>query len=317
MATRAARIPAFAKCRNERLRLPAFLRHYRALGVDEFFIADNESTDGSAEYLLDQPDVHVFPTAGPFREAKGGTDWLNALLAEFGVGCWCVTVDIDELLVFPGSEHASLRQLTAYLDENGSQALSCLLLDLYPSWPLCASRYEAGGDLLAAAPFFDAYGYARRRVETCPGVHITGGVRERIFYPERRASGFRGALTRAFGRSRPPCLTKVPLVRWDDGTRYLYSNHWVSQKQVAPETGVLLHFKLLHDFQERALREAARGEYYDDSSEYRRYAEKLAADPDLTVMGAPSTRFESTSQIVRLGLMRSTPEWAQRVIGTT
>lgn len=47
----------FSKCRNESLRLPAFLRHYRNLGVNRFFIVDNESTDGSTEYLVTQPDV--------------------------------------------------------------------------------------------------------------------------------------------------------------------------------------------------------------------------------------------------------------------
>ena len=105
-------IRAFAKCRNERLRLPAFLDHYRRLGIDRFFIVDNDSTDGSAEYLSGHPDIHVFRTTGRFREAGGGTDWLNAILKEFGVGSWCVTVDIDEWLVYPGSERTPLRALT-------------------------------------------------------------------------------------------------------------------------------------------------------------------------------------------------------------
>jgi len=87
-------------CRNERLCLPAFLNHYRSLGVEEFLVIDNDSSDGSPEYLATQPDVRVFRTSDRFGEATQGTDWLNALLAEFGVGFWCVTVDIDELLVY-------------------------------------------------------------------------------------------------------------------------------------------------------------------------------------------------------------------------
>jgi Glycosyl transferase family 2 len=79
-------IRAFATCRNERLRLPAFLRHYRNLGVDRFFIVDNDSSDGTTDYLVGQADVHLFRTANRYSAAHMGTDWLNALLGEFGVG---------------------------------------------------------------------------------------------------------------------------------------------------------------------------------------------------------------------------------------
>ncbi len=68
-------IRLLTKCRNESLRLPAFLRHYRQLGVHRFFVADNASTDGTTtEYLTQQPDVHVFRTDQSFRSARGGPD---------------------------------------------------------------------------------------------------------------------------------------------------------------------------------------------------------------------------------------------------
>ena len=188
-AARRGEIRAFATCRNERLRLPAFLQHYRDLGVARFFIVDNESSDGTAEYLEAQPDVHLFRTTNRYSEAGMGIDWVNALLARFGTGSWCVTVDIDELLVYPGSEHAALPGFTKYLDENGVEALACMLLDMYPETPLKDSAYSAG-DLLAAAPYFDAGPYRRVPVSKCPGVLIRGGMRERVFYPEFRARGF-------------------------------------------------------------------------------------------------------------------------------
>jgi hypothetical protein len=102
----------------------------------------------------------------------------------------------------------------------------------------------------------------------------------------------------------------VPLVRWDERTRYLDCNHWVSPKAVASETGVLLHFKFLHDFHARAVAEAARGEYYDGASEYRQYADTLAVKPDLSLMYEQSQRFEGSDQLVRLGLMQDTSAWA-------
>ena len=327
-AGRPGEIRAFAKCRNERLRLPAFLRHYRALGIDRFFIVDNGSSDGSAQYLADQPDVHLFRTGRRFSEARGGTDWLNAMLWEYGVGSWCVTVDIDELLVYPGSEEASLPMLTEYLDRSGYDALSCLLLDLYPGGPLREAPYRPGDDLFQAAPYFDVGPYDRWPVDRCPGVLVRGGMRERVFYPDLRARGFaarsrdallnrlaqRYALLRntpwagARERRDPPCLTKIPLVRWDGQTHYV-NPHFVSPKVVAPDTGALLHFKFLHDFPDRAVREAARGEYYEGGSEYRRYAAILRGNPTLTLTYAGSIRYEGTAQLVGLGLMQETEGW--------
>jgi glycosyl transferase family 2 len=319
----------FARCRNERLRLPAFLRHYRALGVDRFFIVDNGSSDGSADVLAGEPDVQLFRTTHSYREAGSGVAWMNALLAEFGVGAWCVTVDVDELLVYPGSEDAPLRQLTAHLERQSHQALACMLLDLYPAGPLQDASWPENEDLVGAAPFFDSGPYERSTVALCPDVLIRGGMRERVFYPEHRA---RGAVQRAYDglldriahripiaretrwlrarrRRTPPCLTKIPLVHWSRSSRYT-SMHWISPLRVAPETGVLLHFKFLADVHARAVEEAARGEYYDAAAEYRRYAATLARNPDATLRNEESVRYEGTSQLVRLGLMRDSAAWA-------
>jgi hypothetical protein len=323
-------IRAFSTCRNERLRLPAFLEHYRGLGVNRFFIVDNDSSDGTRQYLAEQPDVHLFLTAARHSESNSGADWMNALLAEFGIGSWCVTVDIDELLVFPGSEQTPLGSLTDYLDRSGYDALACLLLDLYPASQLSVCSYSPSDNLLAAAPYFDPGPYKRMPVDQCPGVHISGGMRERVFYSEFCGRGlgakiydalfYRVALRtpilrdmpwlNEWRRPRPPCLTKVPLVRWNQQSRYLASTHWVSPMIVAPDTGVLLHFKFLQDVHARVVHEVARGGHTYEASEYARYAESLRRDPDLTLMYEGSTRFEGTMQLVRLGLMHDTEAWA-------
>jgi hypothetical protein len=332
IAGRGSEIRLFTKCRNESLRLPAFLRHYRALGVLRFFFVDNASTDGSLQFLKAQPDVRVFSTSGSFREARGGTDWLNALLGKYGVGHWCVTVDVDELLYYPGSERAGLPTLCRYLDEQGHQALYAMLLDLYPGTPLRDLKYAPGDDLESAAPYFDPGPYRRTPHHQCPGFLVYGGVRERVFYPEARAGDLRRdlhvtlyhrilprvPLVRTLPRVHahrplfPPCLTKIPLVRWEADTRYLNVNHFVSPRKVAPETGVLLHFKLLQDFHARVETEVARAEYYDGAVEFRRYAERLEADPHLSFKYEGSQRFEDSAQLVRLGLMTDSAGWARQ-----
>ena len=55
-------ILCFSTLRNEAVRLPYFLKYYRNMGINHFVFVDNDSTDGSLEYLAAQPDVSVWTT---------------------------------------------------------------------------------------------------------------------------------------------------------------------------------------------------------------------------------------------------------------
>src|SRR4030095_4187803 len=116
-----------------------------------------------------------------------------------------------------------------------------------------------GDDLIAAAPYFDRGPYDRTPFDHCPGFLTIGGVRERLFHPAYRTRGLGARMYHAlFNRlllhtptvrdpagirqpdpPSPPALSKVPLVRWDSGSRYVKSVHGISAKAVAPEMGAL------------------------------------------------------------------------------
>ena len=87
------------------IRLPHFLDYYRRLGVDHFLFVDNGSDDGTAEYLAAQPDVSLWATNHSYRLARFGVDWLGWLQWRYGHGHWCLTVDADELLVYPDCQN--------------------------------------------------------------------------------------------------------------------------------------------------------------------------------------------------------------------
>ena len=117
--------------KNERIRLPFFLEYYRNLGVGQFFAVDNNSDDGSFEYLNSQHDVHVFWTDDSYKDSNAGRDWTDELTNLYGVGQWCLTLDVDEFFVYPFMENCTLPQYCKYLDLNSFQGVYCIFLDHY------------------------------------------------------------------------------------------------------------------------------------------------------------------------------------------
>ena len=176
----AGEIRAFLLVRNELDRLPWLLAYYRALGVDRFLVLDNGSDDGTREWLLRQgPDVHLFHTEASFAASGAGMRWTNRLLDAHGVGAWCLTIDADEVLVYPRCETAPLPVLTAYLDRCGAEAMAAPMLDLYAEAPLDEVSYMPGESLIEAFPWFDATGYVRRDSNDFPYFRLHGGCRAR------------------------------------------------------------------------------------------------------------------------------------------
>ena len=176
-------IRAFMTVRNESTRLPFVLQHHRGLGVDRFFIVDNGSDDGTRELLLREPDVHVFSTRDSYAGAALGMEWMHQLLDEHGVGRWVALIDADEYLVYPGCESQALRDYCRAVERAGCNAISAMVVDMYPEGPIARAAPGDAPSLLHVCPFFDAVGYFITGVQyEMPSVH--GGPRARVFWPD-------------------------------------------------------------------------------------------------------------------------------------
>jgi hypothetical protein len=103
-------------------------------------------------------------------------------------------------------------------------------------------------------------------------------------------------------------LHKVPLVRWEEGLHYTSSTHTLFPVPLAAETGVLLHLKYMADFVDRARVEAQRKQYWQGAKRYTVFNRRLESSTTVDFRCDLTERFRSTAQLVRLGLMRSSPE---------
>jgi tetratricopeptide (TPR) repeat protein len=288
----------FMVIRNELRRLPGCLDYHRRLGVSRFFIVDNGSEDGSVEWLLDQPDVHLWKTSASFSASRCGTDWIESLLAAYGQGRWCLVVDPDELLVYAGCETEPISAFCARLERAGYRAAMGLMIDMYSDRPICETRLQPG------QPFLDVCRYFDREV-------FDTSV-DAFFEHRNHPSFFGGVRRRLFGGRQPGgeerffyCLNKTPLLKYDRAMTLSDNLHWTSCAQVAVQAVGLLHFKLLDGLAAHARQEARRREHWNGAVQYVRYADAMEKDPGLMAFDpARSIRYEDSGQLVDRGMLR-------------
>jgi glycosyltransferase involved in cell wall biosynthesis len=281
-------IRLFGVVRNEALRLPYFLQYYRRLGVDRMFILDNGSDDGTVEILLSTPNVHVFRNASSYAASRCGIDWIHVLLLRYGVNSWCIVADADELLVYDGCEKRDIRDFCSSLEQEGSRALHCLLLDMYSDRALSDIGYQPGDDLLNACPFFDLDSIkydGRHSHEYSSAPSFVGGMRHRLF-------------------GLNVCLDKISLLKFDVNLILHEGMHRISNAKLSSARGAMLHFKFLHDFEARAETECLRKEHWSDASEYMRYAQVMRNLSGLRPYGPQSRRLTSSNDLVRCGVLK-------------
>jgi hypothetical protein len=271
----------FSAIRNEVARLPGFVKHYRELGVARFVVVDNDSSDGTREWLLDQPDVELYHTAASYAAANGGTLWIDGLISELTENAWVVFADADELLVYDRCDQYSLPALAERLQALGERNLLAPLLDLYPD-----SKHP--GELL-----FDAAPEPSRK--TGRGLFVEGGPRYRM------------AVT--LGHAQFPCLTKYPFARY--GPRTAFANAHFPYPARANGYRIrarLLHLKIDSQFRAKVAEALRDGQHWNDGAEYRSYAEWLDEHDAADLATGISRRYTGPADLIAAGLLEPL-EW--------
>ncbi len=288
--------------RNEKVRLPYFLEYYRKLGINHFLFVDNNSDDGTREYLSSQPDVSLWWTDASYKRSTYGLDWSNYLLRKYAHRHWVLTVDPDEFFIYPFCDTRPISALTDWLDDTGVRSFGTMLIDMYPETAIEDAPYHEGQNPFEIAPWFDSGNYMITRNPTYGNLWIQGGARARVFFKDKP--------------TKAPALNKIPLVKWHRRYAYVSSTHALLPRglnQVYEEkggektSGALLHAKLIDTLGDKAREEIERGQHYGASGEYRAYAEQLDEKP--VFWNTWSEKYINWRQLEILGLM-SKGNWA-------
>ncbi|MDP5220746.1 glycosyltransferase family 2 protein [Ruegeria sp. 2205SS24-7] len=273
---REAPVAVVAAMRNEMFMLPHFLAHYRALGVESFLIADNCSTDGTLEYLVEQPDVALFSVDTDYNRSHYGVAWQQALMAHLRTGKWSLVADADELLTWQVPQRQSLPDLLQEPAFEHAEAARIFMLDMYPQGDLDTATF-ASGDPFAEAGFTDREPFLRHSFGRGPYSNAptwTSAVRHRLI------PGSRNELFVA---------QKIALFKYSPFLRLSAGLHYVAGARLAERELLFGHFKYNSDFRRKAQAEVARRQHFNNAEEYRKYlalsSEGRARiyDPDLSV----------------------------------
>lgn len=270
------------RSKNEALRLPAFLSHYRHIGAGGFIAIDNLSSDGSGDFLREQEDVLLYSATGSYRARSAGIDWINRLLWEHANHRWIVLADVDELLVYPGIENDGIGGLIHAAQRAGDSSVYTPMLDMYSSQPLSSLDYQTGDPFLGLCDHFDSPASYSLNVGH-KGYHLFGGVRKRVFFKDS---------------DHEPALRKVAMLYWTRQTGFVTPHVVCPTRLNKPRTvAVMLHFKMLQDFHTKVHAALEEKSHWNDSAEYSSYKRELEHHVMLNLTCPESTHYQSSGSI--------------------
>jgi hypothetical protein len=320
--------------RDEMGLLPHFLDHHRRLGVRQFMLIDNASSDGTTEYILSQPDCIVYYTDESYYDSAYARNWINRILVENSYAGWLIYLDADEHLVYRGAEDVPVQGFLQRLETEGADSAFAVMVDMYPDSDFASVKIEPHDNLHAKLPWFDG-DYVMRPWPTRPWdrapdrfrLQVLGGPRCRLlsnFERERQRGALQytlagqvdrfvdivplplmPALARVWPREMPEQQKKpVNFVRPD----FAYANsHASSNCREAGELVALLHFKFCHELQQRLACAAVEGNHHRRGLAHHQLDFALRRWGCRSLKYAGSRRYSAPRDLEAVGLIGPRP----------
>lgn len=317
------RLTLFSLFRDEMFFAPAFFDHYRGIGVEQFLILDDGSTDGTREFLAAQPDCAVLQAdlrygrevvfideAGRSVRERAGVWFKMALPPAFAPGGYVLYVDADEFLFLPPGVRG-LGEVTARLRARGDACCVASVVEFFPE-NVAALRGGAApaslAELLATCGFFQPEPMVE--VDAAGAPQPVGRSKSTRLFARHglrlRKRGLRRRLIALVApEHRKSPQFKTPLFRCDADTR-LAGSHVCNRPAPRDLLLTIGHFVFTAQFADKVGRALDWRSHANGSDKYEHYArliERLEAG-DGRMTDAASARFVSAEQFVGAGLMR-------------
>ncbi|CAG9612125.1 hypothetical protein BACCIP111899_01297 [Bacillus rhizoplanae] len=269
--------------KNEKKRIKTFLNHYRDMGFQHFAILDNNSNDGTREWLCQQEDCDVFYTSEPYSTQKREA-WINRLLSYYGYNQWYLVVDSDEHFVYPEMESKNINNFISIIRERGYERVRSVMLDMYPKDNINLTASEQDEDYTSKYCYFDKDSY--KVTKEYFGLMVSGGPRKRIF-------------------NLDVYLTKHPLFYFRPGDIQGHSHYqypYQKNKNLSCFTA-LLHYKFLSSDINKYEQRVKEGNFYNGSEEYKQYLKLFNNHSDFTFLYDGSTKYQNSNSLLEVEII--------------
>tara|TARA_B100000989_G_C19503700_1_gene455472 strand:+ start:840 stop:1802 length:963 start_codon:yes stop_codon:yes gene_type:complete len=289
-------LPLFTIVKNEEYLLPYFFGHYRDLGVGHFVVYDDDSEDGSREFLEAQKDCTIIGSQHLFGEMVMSPDGIlpfndvikNSIHELFFPTSWSLYADCDEFLIIPDS-FPDLHSFIDNLEKEDQLQVFGPMVDFYPE-KLSDRNYKHEISPFVGCPYFDKgpvfeWDQKALRAQTVSGVRLRLKKKFAQQFPAQMSALNAGVL---FNGSS----VKTPLIK--NGVGVLRRGaHYTNLAPCFRNQVVIAHFKFVPGFDQKleiALRDK---QYYGGSIEYKFLAKIIQHFGSSCICDQNSVRFES------------------------
>ena len=273
--------------------VPSFMEHYLGLGVERFVFLDNDSCDRTADIITDYNTNTLLQCPLPFADYS--RTFRQFLVDRCSHSGWCLHIDIDEHLYYPGSDEKHLPDLIETLNEQDAEVVLATQLDMFSDNPLAEIDLPETNPL-QSFPFYDI----SEMIECPPPT-------EPLLRDPRLSYCLNGIRSRVFDREF--YLFKYPLVRLTPqfSVEQIQIHEMEGSPRAANISGALLHYKLHNHLLSQSKKAVERKNYWKESIEYKAYLRALQENPNLNVFElAPSPqRLCDISQLNSLKFVRT------------
>lgn len=233
-----------------------WMEHYISIGVKNFVLIDNNSSDNSTKILkryTQKANISFWEINEQYNCYKM-CGWRQKIFEFYGAGHGYLTVDSDELFIYDNYKNVSINE---FINAGNYQFIKSLMLDVYTN----KSIYKGE---LSDFIFVDKDTY--KITTTVPyGQRFYGGPRSRVF-------GIK------------PSLQKIPFIFYT-GKEIFVNDHYYYPWDInnkAKFCSYLLHYKFLHGDEKKYKLFANDERHWNNSREYKIYYESFSKNNHLS-----------------------------------